>query len=134
MPLLERICRHTLTTPDAPAMILNDDVLSYLELDRRSDAIAEHLAQRGAGPETVVGLCDQPHPDWLAALLGILKAGAALLPLYTTYPAGRVQTMLADASVETVCVTGPPARNLADFTGRLLDCTQPLPPEHIRAS
>ncbi|WP_327250012.1 AMP-binding protein [Streptomyces sp. NBC_01320] len=115
------------------AMVLNDDVLSYLELDRRSDTIAEHLAQLGAGPETVVGLCDQPHPDWLAALLWILKAGAALLPLDPTYPAGRVQTMLADASVETVCVTGPPPRNLADFAGHLLDCTQPLPPEHNRA-
>ena len=86
-------------TPDAVALVFGDATLSYRELDTRSNQLAHHLRTLGAGPETIVGLCVNRSIDMLVGLLGILKAGAAYLPLDPDYPRERLQYMLADAGV-----------------------------------
>lgn len=106
--LLERCCHELLAeqalrTPGAVALTSPDGVLTYAELDRRANALAHRLCSLGAGPGTVVGLCAERSPDLLVGLFGILKAGAAFLPLDPAYPLERLDYMLADAGVQLLC-------------------------------
>ena len=98
VPLLfERQAAHT---PDAIAVVFGDTALTYRELDARANQLAHHLRQQGLGPESRVGLCVERSLDLVVGVLGILKAGAAFVPLDPAYPAERLQFMLADAQVE----------------------------------
>ena len=89
-------------TPDAVAVVFDDRQLSYAELDRRSNQLGHHLRGLGAGPEVVVGLCVERSLEMVIGLLGILKAGAAYLPLDPAYPPQRLGYMLADARVSVL--------------------------------
>ena len=84
-------------TPDATAVVYEDQSLSYSELDARSSQLAHHLRDLGVGPDVVVGLCVERSLEMLVALLGILKAGGAYLPLDPDYPRERLAFMLHDA-------------------------------------
>src|SRR6201982_827429 len=96
--------------PDATAVVFERGRLSYGELDRRSNQLAHHLRGLGVGPETVVGLCLERSPAMVVGLLGILKAGAAYLPLDPAYPAERLAFMLGDAGA-AVLITQSDLRN-----------------------
>ena len=89
-------------TPDAVAVVLADQRLTYAELDARANQLAHHLRTLGVGPETVVGLCVERSFELLVGLIGILKAGAAYLPLDPRYPAERLAYMLADAGAPVI--------------------------------
>jgi non-ribosomal peptide synthetase component F len=89
-------------TPDATAVVFEDEVLSYAALDARSSQLAHHLRDLGVGPEVVVGLCLERSIQMVVALLAILKAGGAYLPLDPDYPAERLAFMLADAQAPVV--------------------------------
>src|SRR6185436_1031040 len=84
-------------TPDAVAVVFEDQNLSYGELNARANQLAHHLRDLGVGPEVVVGLCVERSPEMIIGLLGILKAGGAYLPLDPSYPQDRLAYMLADA-------------------------------------
>jgi amino acid adenylation domain-containing protein len=83
--------------PDAAAVVCGDDALTYRELNERANRIAHRLAGLGAGPESVVAIYLERSAELVAALLGVLKTGAAYLPLDTQYPKQRVAFMLEDA-------------------------------------
>ncbi|HUF61818.1 MAG TPA: amino acid adenylation domain-containing protein [Verrucomicrobiales bacterium] len=89
---------HAAAQPDAPALICGQQRLTYGELNARANQLARHIQELGAGPETVVGLCLDRGFDLIVALLGILKAGAAYLPLDPGYPTQRLDFMLRDAA------------------------------------
>jgi natural product biosynthesis luciferase-like monooxygenase protein len=86
-------------TPDAVALICGDESLSYRELNRRGNQLARQLQARGVGPETRVGVCVERSIEMIVGLLGVLKAGAAYVPIDPSYPAERVQFMLHDAEM-----------------------------------
>ncbi|HLM58539.1 MAG TPA: amino acid adenylation domain-containing protein [Pyrinomonadaceae bacterium] len=86
-------------TPDAVALVFEDERISYGELNARANQLAHHLRRLGAGPETLVGVLMRRTAEMVVALLGILKAGAAYVPLDPDYPQGRLAYMLADADV-----------------------------------
>jgi amino acid adenylation domain-containing protein len=90
------------STPDAPAVIVGDEVLSYAELDAQSGVLAAVLRAHGIGRDSVVGIYLQRSPGMVVAMLGILKAGAAYLPLDPALPASRVEFLLADAEVPLI--------------------------------
>jgi amino acid adenylation domain-containing protein len=84
-------------TPDAPALVWDGGSLTYRALDGRANQLAALLRERGTGCEDVVAICMDGSPETILALLGILKAGAAYLPLDPAYPSDRIAFMLADA-------------------------------------
>ena len=88
--------------PDAVAVVCGDEVWSYRELDERSSRLARYLIGAGAGPEAVVAVAVERSAVMVAAVLGVVKAGAAYLPVDLVYPAARIAFMLADAG--PVCV------------------------------
>ncbi len=89
-------------TPDAVAVELGDERLTYRELDRRANQLARHLVGRGVGPGTPVGLCVQRSMELVVGTLGILKAGGAYVPLDPTYPRERLAFMVEDTRVPVV--------------------------------
>ncbi len=96
-------------TPEAVALVAGSEVLRYAELEARANRIAHALIARGIGPEDIVAVVLPRGPDLVAALLGVLKAGAAYLPLDPGYPAERLALMLADARpADLVTVDGWP--------------------------
>lgn len=83
-----------------------DSVVSHAVLDQRSGRIAETLRQQGVKPGDFVGICMQRSLDMLASLLGVLKAGAAYVPLDPDYPAERLNLMIKDAGLATLVMQG----------------------------
>ncbi|MFG3165491.1 amino acid adenylation domain-containing protein, partial [Streptomyces sp. NPDC048232] len=94
--------RQVTRTPDAPAVICGDEEISYAHLDDRASRLARVLEDRGVGPESVVAVAMDRSIDLVVALLAVLKAGGAYLPVDLAYPEQRVAFMLADA--RPVCV------------------------------
>ncbi|PHV07123.1 non-ribosomal peptide synthetase [Janthinobacterium sp. BJB412] len=93
-------------TPDAVAVRHLGRSVSYAELDGRANALARALAARNVGPGDLAGLFVRRAPEMLVALLGILKAGAAYLPLDPAYPAERLAFMLEDSAASVVVTEG----------------------------
>ncbi|WP_338781635.1 amino acid adenylation domain-containing protein [Streptomyces sp. DG1A-41] len=85
-------------TPDAPAVRHADRTLSYAELDARANRLARLLIARGAGPERFVGIALPRSELTLVAVLGVLKSGAAYVPVDPGYPADRIAHLLRDAA------------------------------------
>lgn len=88
--------------PDRLALVQGEQSLSYAELDRRSDTVCAHLIARGICAGSTVGVWMDRGPTWPTALLGILKAGAAYLPLDVTHPRERVEYVLDDAGASFI--------------------------------
>ncbi|MFG3077020.1 amino acid adenylation domain-containing protein [Streptomyces sp. NPDC048225] len=88
--------------PDRLALVQGEQSLSYAELERRSDSVCAHLTARGIGAGSTVGVWMDRGPAWPTALLGILKAGAAYLPLDVSHPRERVEYTLGDAGAALV--------------------------------
>ncbi|HEX7242740.1 MAG TPA: non-ribosomal peptide synthetase [Longimicrobiaceae bacterium] len=89
-------------TPAATALVHGTETLTYGELDLRADRLARHLRRRGAGPEVRVGICLPRSAELVVGLLGILKSGAAYLPLDPAYPRERIEHTLRDAGATLV--------------------------------
>ena len=100
-------------TPDAIALRCGGVALSYAELNAQANQLAHALRARGAGPETIVGVCFERSTNLVVALLGVLKAGAAYLPLDPAYPAERLAYMLRDSAAALVLSEGHLAARFA---------------------
>ncbi|MBZ4402539.1 AMP-binding protein, partial [Myxococcus sp. AS-1-15] len=105
------VCAHELVeaqarrTPEAVAVVWGGEALTYAELERRANQLAWHLGALGVGAGERVGLCMERSLEQLVGLLGILKAGAAYVPLDAKYPAERLGYMVEDAGVARVLTT-----------------------------
>ncbi|WP_062648989.1 non-ribosomal peptide synthetase [Streptomyces maremycinicus] len=105
-------------TPDATAVVLDGAAgLTYAELDARAERLAALLRARGAGRERFVAVAVPRSAELMVALLGVLKSGAAYLPLDLDYPAERLAYMLADSGATTVVTTAPDAGRLPSVEG-----------------
>ena len=102
------LCIHQLfeaqveKTPDAIAVIFEDQQLTYQELNTRANQLAHHLQTLGVGPEVLVGICVERSLEMLIGLLGILKAGGGYVPLDPSYPKERLALILEDANVSVL--------------------------------
>ncbi len=88
--------------PDKVAIKVGDEALSYGELDRRANQVANYLKRFSLKPDELVGIFIERSSEMMVALLGVLKAGAAYLPLDPAYPSDRIQYMLKDAGSRVV--------------------------------
>ncbi|MEO9028660.1 MAG: amino acid adenylation domain-containing protein [Ktedonobacteraceae bacterium] len=86
-------------TPDAVAVVCENECLTYAQLNERANQLAQYLRDMGVGPEVAVGICMRRSVEMLIGLLGILKAGGAYVPLDPAYPQARLAFMLNDANV-----------------------------------
>ncbi|MFC4547220.1 non-ribosomal peptide synthetase [Paenactinomyces guangxiensis] len=88
--------------PDRPAVVASDANITYAELDRRANQLANYLRKQGVGYETPVGICMERSVEMFIGLLGILKAGAAYVPMDPSYPQERLAFMMRDARMPVV--------------------------------
>jgi non-ribosomal peptide synthetase component F len=106
---------------EAVALVFEGEQLSYAELDRRSNQLAHHLISLGVSPDSLVAVCLDRSLELFIALLAILKAGAAYLPLDPSYPLARLSFMLADSGSPLLLTTEALADELpAQWTAPLL--------------
>jgi len=98
----DAIAAQAQRTPDREAISCNGQSVTYRELEQRATALATTLAQRGAAPGTIVGVCLGRSPQLLVTVLAILKTGAAYLPLDPEYPAERIAFMIEDSATPIV--------------------------------
>jgi amino acid adenylation domain-containing protein len=89
-------------TPKAIAVVYEDQQISYQELNLRANQLARHLQTLGVREEELVGICVERSLEMLVGLLGILKAGAAYVPIDTSYPPERIAYMLEDAQIQVL--------------------------------
>jgi len=98
----QQLCIHQLfeaqvqKTPDAVAVVFEDEQLTYSELNARANQLAHYLRSLGVKPEVLVGICVERSLSMIIALLAILKAGGAYIPLDPSYPIERIASILED--------------------------------------
>ncbi|HEY9284926.1 MAG TPA: amino acid adenylation domain-containing protein, partial [Pyrinomonadaceae bacterium] len=113
--------RQAALTPDAVAVSSDGGgQLSYAELNRRSDQLAERLRALGVGPEQLVGVLLERSANLVVALLGVLKAGGAYLPLDAEYPRERLAFMLEDSGASVLLTERSLAGLAAGCAARIL--------------
>ncbi|MCP2356364.1 amino acid adenylation domain-containing protein [Nonomuraea thailandensis] len=118
--LHELIERQVRRTPDALAVLSDEAQLTYAELNARSNRLARELRDLGAGPESVVGVLAERDADMIVTLLGVLKSGAAYLPLDPGYPEERLRYLLDDARARLVVTRSHLAPRLPEGGWRVL--------------
>jgi amino acid adenylation domain-containing protein len=89
-------------TPDAVAVSCGAKQLPFGELNQRAEQLANHLRTLGVGPNDAVALCVERSVEMIVGILGVLKAGAAYVPLDPTYPAERIEFMIADCGARVL--------------------------------
>jgi amino acid adenylation domain-containing protein len=89
-------------TPDAPAVLFEEQQLTYHQLNARANQLAHFLKKLGVGPDVLVGICMERSLEMTVALLAILKAGGAYVPLDPGYPSDRLAFMLRDSSMQVL--------------------------------
>ncbi len=107
--------------PDAPAVVCADRVVSYAELDRRANRIANHLVNLGVKAETIVATCLPRSADSIIVTLAIMKAGGAFLPLDPKHPIERLGLMLNDAQPRVLITNAASGDQLRDGSWNVID-------------
>ena len=103
---------QVLRSPTATAVVFQQEALTYSQLNARANQLAHYLIGRGIGPESLIAVALPRSPDMIVAILGILKSGAAYLPLDSNYPAQRLAFMLADARPAGLITGGTQAERM----------------------
>src|SRR4028119_2501746 len=120
------VCIHQLfeaqveETPEAVAVVFEDQQLTYGELNSRANQVAHHLRSLGVGPDTLVGICVERSLEMVIGLLGILKAGGAYLPLDPAYPSERLTFMLEDSQVPVLLTQRQLVESLPKHQARIV--------------
>ncbi|WP_158553985.1 non-ribosomal peptide synthetase [Micromonospora deserti] len=115
----ELVQARSARTPDAVAVESGDVRLTYGALNRRANRLARHLRGLGVGRGSLVGICLEPSPDLIVAVLAVVKAGAAYVPLDPGYPAQRLDFMVRDTDLAVV-ITSSALSDRASGTHQVL--------------
>jgi len=107
-------------TPQAVAVVFENQQLTYKELNARSNQLAHYLRDLGVGPETLVAICMERSLEMIVGLLGILKAGGVYVPLDPEYPVERLGFLLRDSAAPVLLTQKHLLPSLPDCTARVL--------------
>jgi amino acid adenylation domain-containing protein len=107
-------------TPNSIAVSCGEDSISYKELDRRANRLANFLRHQGFGPEMIAAICVERSIDMVVGLFAILKAGGAYLPLDRTYPDNRLTHMLEDSGAKILLTHSALLDELPDSDARIV--------------
>ncbi|HSZ30897.1 MAG TPA: amino acid adenylation domain-containing protein, partial [Pseudonocardiaceae bacterium] len=118
--LPELLAPQVVRTPDAMAVVVEGEELSYTELNERANRLARWLIAHGVGPEQFVGLALERSVELIVALLAVAKAGAAYLPIDPNHPPARIAFICADANPAMVLCTLHSTGCLPDGVTRLV--------------
>jgi amino acid adenylation domain-containing protein len=113
--------------PAAPAVVCGGESVSYRELNRRANKLAAYLRARGVGAGARVGICMERSAEMITGILGILKAGAAYVPLDPSYPKDRLNFMISDAAAKVVLCAESIAPVLAESGSEVISLEQTWP-------
>jgi amino acid adenylation domain-containing protein len=94
-------------TPEAEALVIGDESLTFRELNERANQLAHSLIEKGVGPDTLVGVSCSRSFELVTGILATLKAGGAYVPFDPSYPADRLEFMIEDSGVDTIITTQP---------------------------
>ncbi|MFE2175305.1 amino acid adenylation domain-containing protein [Kitasatospora sp. NPDC059462] len=111
-PVHHRFAERAARTPDAEAVRCGAEALTYAELDDRSARLAHRLRRHGVGRDVLVGVCTERSVDLVVALLAVLRAGGAFVPLDPEFPPERIAFMLADSGLPVLLTQRPVAGRL----------------------
>ncbi|MBE1490014.1 non-ribosomal peptide synthetase [Plantactinospora soyae] len=125
--------RRVAQTPDAVALVDRERTMSYAQLDAEAARMARRLAAYGIGPETVVGVAVPRSMETVAAVLGVLRLGAAFLPLDLSHPADRLAFMVTDSGTGVVVTTPETTERLPELAGVSRLLAYPIRPEPVQA-
>ncbi|MBF9133811.1 amino acid adenylation domain-containing protein, partial [Plantactinospora sp. S1510] len=123
--------RRAAQTPDAVALVDRERTMSYAQLDAEAARMAGLLTAYGIGPETVVGVAVPRSAETVAVVLGVLRLGAAFLPLDLGHPADRLAFMVADSGARVVVTTPAAAERLPELAGVSRLLATPTGPEPV---
>ncbi|MFE7045865.1 amino acid adenylation domain-containing protein, partial [Streptomyces atratus] len=112
------------TDPDSIAVTHGAEQWTYAQLNARANQLAHHLRTTGITPDTLIAVCLDRSPELIATLLGILKAGAAFVPLDPDYPTDRITYMVEDADAPLIITSTQHSDRLPTGTPRLLVDTE----------
>ncbi|RKG94218.1 amino acid adenylation domain-containing protein, partial [Corallococcus sp. CA053C] len=122
------VAQQVARTPDATALVVGNERLSYARLDARANQLAHHLRSQGVGPEVRVAVCLERNVDLVTSLLAILKAGGTYVPLDPAYPRQRLDFTLADSGARLLLSHYPVLASLKlDTQGVDTLCLDALP-------
>ncbi|WP_143135857.1 non-ribosomal peptide synthetase, partial [Burkholderia ubonensis] len=115
-------------TPDAPALVTDSSLMTYADLNAQANALAHQLVNHyGVGPESLVGIMLDRSEAMIVAILGVLKAGAAFVPLDTAYPAERINHILGDTGLSLLLTQSSQLAQWYEYAGVTLLLDQELP-------
>ncbi|QAS09309.1 nonribosomal peptide synthetase DhbF [Bacillus subtilis] len=106
--------KQAVLTPERIALMCDDIQVNYRKLNEEANRLARLLIEKGIGPEQFVALALPRSPEMVASMLGVLKTGAAYLPLDPEFPADRISYMLEDAKPSCIITTEEIAASLPD--------------------
>ncbi|NOX51914.1 MAG: LLM class flavin-dependent oxidoreductase, partial [Gammaproteobacteria bacterium] len=109
------------SAPDSIALIAAGQSITYGELNTRASNVATHLSQQGIGPDNLVGIYVSRSIELIIATIGVLKAGAAYVPLDPAFPADRIAFMVEDSDMATVIFQSSLRASIPDTKATLLD-------------
>ena len=107
-------------TPDAVAVVFEGEQLTYSQLNTKANQLAHYLQNLGVKPETLVGICVERSVEMVIGLLGILKAGAAYVPLDPSYPQQRIELILSDSQASILLTQKHLVATLPESQARVL--------------
>ena len=120
--------REVQRCPDATALVFGSDSMTYAELDARSTQLASHLVQLGIQTEDFVAIYLERSFEMIIGIFGILKAGAAYVPIDVDYPKDRMAFMVEDCQAKVILTQSHLKDNLPQTSAQIISLDQPMPP------
>jgi amino acid adenylation domain-containing protein/thioester reductase-like protein len=114
-------------TPDAIAVLYQGQCLTYLELNQKANQFAHYFRSLGIHPDAVIGVCVERSLAQIIVILGVLKAGAAYLPLDSSYPVDRIRFMIEDAQATVVVTQGQLSEHFTQTAKCIVDLEKHQP-------